>query len=145
MVVMQGNYEEAIRYCESKTNGEYFEFVFPYVEQEERFRELDRFLWESRHCLRFQNEYDGNVLIELSGWNDKSKFDFNEYFDAFMYFLRSKADKLNVTFFVNGTCSETLFANLSKHFEIRLMEPGKGEVLLTTVHKAPIGFHGKGE
>lgn len=144
MVVIQGNYENAIRYCDFITGGEYFEFVFPYVEQEERFRELDRFLWESKHCFRFQNEYSGNVLVELSGWNDKSKYDFNEYFDAFMYFLRNKADKLNVTFFVNGKCSEALFANLSKHFEIRLTEPGKGDVQLT-VHKSSIGFRGKGE
>lgn len=144
MVIIQGNYENAISHCKLITDGKYFEFVFPYVEREERFRELDRFIWESKHCLRFKNEYSGNVLIELSEWNEKSKYEFNEYFDAFMYYLRSKADKLRVIFFVNGKCSEILFEKLSEHFDIILMEPGKGEVLLTE-HKTSIGFRSKGE
>lgn len=140
MVVIQGTYEKIIRYYESSTNGNYFEFTFPYVGHNEIFRELDRFLWESKHILRFQNAYAGNVLIELSGWNNRSENDFNEYFEAFMYFLRSKADTLRVTFFLEGKCSKDLYEHLKNHYEVQLVEPDKGEVALSEVHHVHIGF-----
>ena len=144
MVVIQGDYENAIRYCDKITDGAFFEFDFSYVDLNERFRELDRFIWESKHTLRFQNEYRGNVIVELSGWNDKSEYEFNEYFDAFMYYLKSKGNMLNVAFFVNGKCSRALFNCLSRFYEIHLVEPEKGEVSLQTA-KVQIGFNSREE
>ena len=140
MVVIQGTYEDIIHYYEATTVGTYFEFTFSFVGQNEIFRELDRFLWESKHVLRFQNTYEGNVLIELSGWNQKADSDFNEYFDAFMYFLRSKCNVLHVTFFAEGQCSKSLYDHLDKHFDVQLIDPDKGEVTLSEVHHVQIGF-----
>lgn len=127
MVIVQGNYEEIICYCKN-TLGDFFEFEFSYVDNTEHFRELDRFLWESKHCLRFQNEFTGNAVIDLSSWNTKDLYEFNDYFDAFMYYIRSKAISLKVTFIVSTKCSENLYKTLSKHFELQLIEPEKGEV-----------------
>ncbi len=140
MVVIQGTYEDIIHYYESTTVGTYFEFTFSFVGHNEIFRELDRFLWESKHVLRFQNTYVGNVLIELSGWNQKADSDFNEYFDAFMYFLKSKCNALQVTFFAEGQCSKSLYDHLKNHFDIHLIDPEKGEVKIHEVHHTRIGF-----
>lgn len=142
MIIIQREYEKAVSYLKS-TLKEYFEFAFSYVDQNERFREIDRFLWESKHCLRFKNEYTGNVVIELSGWNTKSLYEFNEYFDAFMYFIKSKNGKLNTLFFVTGECSKNLYDQLSKHFDLKVIDPDRGQITLTD-HKITIGFKSRG-
>ena len=89
MYLVQGKYSEAIAKCQKILDGNYFEFEFLYTDESERFREIDRFLYESRHTLRFENEYRGNVVIDISDWNEKT----NSYFDAFMYFLKDNAAK----------------------------------------------------
>lgn len=144
MTVLQGIYEDAIHFCEKKTSGAYFEFMFSYTGPGELFREIDRFLWESKHTTHYQNEYTGSVIIELTPWNEKSDYEFGEYFDAFMYFLKSKREKLDIMFFVSGKCSKTLYDRLGRFFDIKLEEPGKGEVDLTD-DKITIGFRGRNE
>ena len=144
MYIVQGPYDQTIRYCLSEMKGDFFEFTLTYTAHNEIFRELDRFLWESRHCLRFQNEYSGNVVIDVSGWNNISEYEFNEYFDAFMYYLHSKQDKLNVMFIVSGECSEALYKNLSRHFELKVVAPEIGEIAVAA-HKVAIGFCSRGE
>ena len=144
MTVFQGKYEEVRAYCEKQADGRCFEFLFCYTEPGDHFREIDRFLWESKHTTHFQNEYTGSVMIELTPWNKRSGYEFGEFFDAFMYFLKSRGEKLDITFFVSGRCSKPLFDNLSRFFNIRLEEPGKGEVKLPTDKRA-IGFCGRSE
>ena len=138
MIIIQGSYEQAINYLNSSGES-YFEFVLPYVKQDNPFKEIDRFLWESKHILRFKNEYIGNTAIELSAWNDLEPCEFNEYFDAFMYFLRSKHDKLQPLFIIRGKCSSVLFEKLSKHFELHVYDPDKGEIPFSD-KKVAIGF-----
>lgn len=144
MTVIQGNYESIIRFCNEKTNGNFFEFSFCYVSKNERFRELDRFLWESKHCMRFQNEYIGNVVIDLTAWNGCKEYEFNEYFDAFFYYLKSKSDRIQPLLIVNGKCSTELYKCLRKFYNIRVTELGKGEVPLKNEH-VTIGFRESGE
>ena len=139
MVIIQGEYEDAIRYCVHHISKDYFEFSLSYVDTNERFRELDRFLWESRHCLRFQNEFKGDTLIDLTAWNCKEAYEFNDYFDAFMFYLKSKQDKLNVTFIVSDKCSESLHQKLCRHFDLQVIEPEKGSVNIGE-SKVPLGF-----
>lgn len=144
MNVIQGKYETIINYFEEMKPGEYFEFTFSYVSREERFRELDRFLWESKHLLRFRNEYSGDVIIDMTQWNNRNEYDYNEYFDAFMFFLKSRKATIIPAFIVNGKCSGVLFAQLGKFYEVHLIELGKGEVQLKDNH-VKIGFKGRGE
>ena len=144
MIVIQSDYENAVRYCNSVFGGTFFEFMFFFVDHKEVFRELDRFIWESKHCLRFKNEYSGNVLIELTGWNDREDFEFSEYFDAFMYYLKSRKDKLNTMFLIRGECSSLLFKHLKKHFDLIIIDPEKGEVPMSG-GKVAIGFGNRGE
>lgn len=72
MYLVQGKYSEAIAKCQKILDDDYFEFEFLYTDESERFREIDRFLYESRHTLRFENEYRGNVVIDISGWSEKT-------------------------------------------------------------------------
>lgn len=114
MYLVQGKYSEAIAKCQKILDGDYFEFEFLYTDESERFREIDRFLYESRHTLRFENEYRGNVVIDISGWNEKT----NLYFDAFMYFLKDNADKYCCVLISNKKCSSKTIEKLNDLFEI---------------------------
>ena len=144
MYIVQGAYDQTICYCSSEMKGDFFEFSLTYTGRNEVFRELDRFVWESKHCLRFQNEYSGNVVVDVSEWNSKNEYEFNEYFDAFMYYLHSKQDKLNVMFTVSGECSEALYKALRRHFELKVVAPEIGEITVAA-HKVAIGFCSRGE
>lgn len=114
MYLVQGKYSEAIAKCQKILDDDYFEFEFLYTDESERFREIDRFLYESRHTLRFENEYRGNVVIDISGWNKKH----NMYFDAFMYFLKDNADKYCCVLISNKKCSGKTIEKLNDLFTI---------------------------
>lgn len=114
MYLIQGKYMDAIERCHKELNGDYFEFEFLYAAETERFREIDRFLYESRHTLRFENEYEGNVVIDISNWCKKQ----NSYFDAFMYFLKDNADKYNCIFICNRKCPKDIIDIMSELFEL---------------------------
>lgn len=114
MYLVQGKYSEAIAKCQKILDGNYFEFEFLYTDESERFREIDRFLYESRHTLRFENEYRGNVVIDISDWNEKT----NSYFDAFMYFLKDNAAKYCCVFISNKKCSDKTIEKFNDLFII---------------------------
>ncbi len=117
--LLQGKYEIAKKHYADATMTDFFEFDLSYVPKNEHFRELDRFLWESKHTMtRFKNRYDGPVLINLTSWNSK---EVNEYFEAFMYFLKDSPG-LKCTFIVENKCNEQLLENLESFFEIKVME-----------------------
>lgn len=91
MILVQAKYEDAVEYCGRITDGEYFNFCFEYTPETVYFREIDRFLWESRHeCARFRNSYDGPAVIDISEWADELP---NKYFKAFLYFLKDRAGR----------------------------------------------------
>ncbi|MGN1419170.1 MAG: hypothetical protein ACI4W6_07560 [Acutalibacteraceae bacterium] len=133
MYLIQGNYKKAIRYCYEKLNGEYFEFKFPYVSEDCRFREIDRFLYESKNTLRFENEYIGNIVVDLSEWNKKKT---NIYFEAFMYFLEDNSKKYNCIFIMDKKCDDELFKNIKEFFDIEEIRLDLPE----TKKKVKIGF-----
>ena len=119
MYLVQGNYCKVKEYCSKMFGDSFFEFDFVYVDETERFREIDRFLYESRHTLRFQNEYEGNVIINLTEWNDKAV---NAYFEAFMYFIKDNADKYNCIFIADEKCEDRLIDKISSMFELECVE-----------------------
>lgn len=117
MYLVQGKYSETIKKCQEMFDDDYFEFEFLYTDESERFREIDRFLYESRHTLRFENEYKGNVVIDISGWNEKT----NLYFDAFMYFLKDNMDKYFCILISNKKCPDKTIEKLNDLFDIEEM------------------------
>lgn len=120
MKILSGDRKKSFDYCDRVFNKDYFTFSFMYVEKGERFSEIDRFLDESIKKTRFSNEYKGNVVIDLSEWNESD--DFNRFFNAFMYFIKDKTEvyKTYACIFVSDTpCSENLLAAMNKFFSIR--------------------------
>ena len=118
MEIIQGKYEKAKRYYES-FHTDYFEFEFVYVPQDSHLREIDRFLWESRHeKTRFKNAYSGNVLIDLTEWNDNVN---SSNFDAFMYFLKDSKE-YECTFLVRSALSKEMKNKLAEFFDISVVD-----------------------
>lgn len=117
--LIQGKYEAAKKSYLDGMSKDFFEFHFNYVSTNEIFRELDRFMWESRHDkTRFKNRYEGPVLIDLTEWNQNEQ---NEYFDAFMYYLKDNA-YLEYTFIVQDECEKEFLDRLVFFFEISIEE-----------------------
>ncbi len=133
--LIQGEYEKAKARYKSTMIKDYFEFHFAYTSVSEVFRELDRFIWESRHQkTRFKNQYKGPVLIDLTEWNDN---DTNEYFDAFLYYLKDHAC-LECAFIVQNICKEEFLDKLNEFFEIDLVEL---DIQKDKEQKRRIGFY----
>lgn len=133
MKIIIGSYEKVKDRCLKIFPGGYYDFNFLYVSENERFREIDRFLYESRHLLRFKNEYTGNVVIDISEWNNKI---LNRYFDAFMFFVKDNLNRINCVFVINEKCNDELIAKLKSFFNIE-------QVLLQLPKEQPkvkIGF-----
>ena len=71
VTIMQGEYSEITARLAETFNDIFFDFNFSYTDENEVFREINRFVWESRHLMtRFKNRYYGPVAISLSEWND---------------------------------------------------------------------------
>ena len=116
MKIITGSYEKVKKEIEKLIGNDYFEFFFPYVEDSvDRFREIDRFLYESRKHTRFKNRYVGNIVIDITDWNNR---ECNKYFDAFMYFVKDNTDLNRFIFTVDKPSSRELIERLSVFFTI---------------------------
>ena len=113
MILITGDYNKIKSECEKIYQTGFFDFNFLYVSESERFREIDRFLFESRHTLRFENEYKGNVVIDISEWNNMI---INTYFEAFMYFIKDNKNKYDCVFILNERCSKDMREKLKDFF-----------------------------
>ena len=134
ITLIQGQYEKAKEHYISSGNEDFFEFHFTYTSVDKVFRELDRFIWESRRQkTRYKNQYIGPVLIDITEWNSNKT---NEYFDAFMYYLKDH-DGLKCTFIVQNLCEEQFLERLNEFFEIEVDEL---DVRKDKSHKRKIGF-----
>lgn len=121
MYLLQGDYPNVKDYCEELFADDYFEFELSYVSENEKFKEIDRFLWESRHeCTRYKNRYNGNFAIGITEWNDKTP---NKYFDAFMFFLKDyMSSARSCVIFVEDYIDKSLLNALKKHFNLTIKE-----------------------
>lgn len=135
IILIEGEYEKAKAYYKSAMIKDYFEFHFVYTSANEVFRELDRFIWESRHQkTRFKNQYKGPVFIDLTEWNGN---DINKYFDAFLYYLKDHAC-LECTFIVQNFCKASFLDKLNEFFEINVV---KLDIRRDKEKKRRIGFY----
>lgn len=122
MKLILGNYEKTIDYCNRMDNGSFFEFLFAYASENETFREINRFIWESKHlATRFKNKYRGAVVIDLSEWCGDAP---NKYFDAFMYFIKGNSDDYRVDFISQNECPSALLERLDSFFDIEIIDLG---------------------
>ena len=121
MFFLQGDYKKIKGYCNDLFGKDYFEFEFTYVSENDKFKEIDRFLWESRHeCTRYKNKYYGNLVIGLNEWNENEP---NKYFEAFMYFLKDYLRYAHsCIFFVEAQAGNSLISAVEKYFDLLLKE-----------------------
>ena len=120
MKVVLAKYERARSWCRDYLCNDYFEFCFSYTSLKERFREIDRFLWESRHeKARFQNRYSGPAVIDITDWSDAAP---NDYFDAFMYFIKDYSSESEVVLVSEKTCEEAVLSRLKRFFEVEISD-----------------------
>ncbi len=123
MRLIHGEYCEAVAYCRKMIKSDFFEFDFPFVPMSENFREIDRFLWESRHqCTRFRNRYDGPAVIDITDWNSQHP---NDYFDAFLYFLKNSEKSITCTFISSEPFSQAVLDRISRLFKVKEISLGK--------------------
>ena len=125
MRLIKGDYEKAVSYCREMIKGEFFEFDFPFVPMNEHFREIDRFLWESKHqCTRFENRFEGRAVIDISDWNRHYP---NDYFDAFMYFMKDNEAYVSCTLISSEPWKSEVTDRLEKLFEVKEVDLSGGE------------------
>ena len=139
MKLIQGDYRKINEYLRDVLSGAYFEFNFPYVDEKNVFKEINRFNDESRKLTRFKNKYLGDVVVNISDWVDKP---INEYFRAFMYFLLDrKLDSKNAVllFACEKICSYELLVYLEEHFEEKIQTVDLG-VNTRNTSQQTIGF-----
>lgn len=112
--LITGMYEKVKEECNRIfSTSQYFDFNLFYVPETDRFREIDRFLYDSKHMLRYENEYTGNVIVDISEWNRNF---INTYFDSFMYFLKDNITKYKCILIADDRCSDALMKKLKLFF-----------------------------
>ena len=133
MKLLIGPYE-VIRELIHEKQEDVFEFVFPYVGMTERFREIDRFLYESKHSRRYVSEYVGKVIIDITEWSDTEYC--NSYFTAFMMFLKDHQRQYDCVLTSEKDCCSKLLSHLQTLFDIEKISLGK----VRTDERPRIGF-----
>lgn len=120
MELVIGDYSKIKEYLKKVMDTADFEFKLPYVDENSTFKEIDRFIDESKAHARFKNKYEGDVAIEITDWAYKP---INEYFEAFSYFLRDRmlefANK-KVILTCEKECTKEFLAELEDCFETKI-------------------------
>jgi hypothetical protein len=114
--LLEGTYKELHQVINNKKD-DYFEFELSFLDENISFKEIDRFLYESRtQKTYFKNQYEGKVYINLSQWNEMQ----NKYLDAFLYFLYDNVEDniLQVVFIIEEKISDNLMKRLEKIFDV---------------------------
>lgn len=136
MELIQGEYIKIKQYLHKKKKCFPFEFALPFIEEGQTFREINRFLDESKRLAHFKNQYTGGAIIDVTEWCEKP---INTYFTAFLYFLfdRELASKQNKHIFISEKiCSKELTnAIVSVLDAVNTIDLG-----VKRIDKAPIGF-----
>ena len=136
MYLVHGPFVKTSKYCEDLFGKDYFEFCLSYVGDGAGFREIDRFLWESRHeRTRYRNRYSGPVALDITAWADKYP---NDYFDAFMYFISDAVKEGECVLTSEEKCGREICDRLGRFFTLEVISLNSGKESAGTTRK--IGF-----
>ena len=114
VTIIQGDYSKITASLSETFNSEYFDFNFSFTDKNEVFREINRFIWESKHLMtRFKNRYRGSVAISLTEWNSEMP---NGYFDSFMYFIKDMFPEENICFYAETQIRDVLLNRIKSFF-----------------------------
>ncbi len=114
VTIIQGDYAKITTRLSKTFKNEYFDFNFSFTDENEVFREINRFIWESKHLMtRFKNRYYGSVAISLSEWNNETP---NGYFDSFMFFMKDMFPEDKICFYVESQIRDELLIRIKLFF-----------------------------
>lgn len=114
VTIIQGDYAKITARLSKTFKNEYFDFNFSFTDENEAFKEINRFIWESKHLMtRFKNRYYGSVAISLSEWNNEMP---NCYFDSFMYFMKDMFPEEKICFYVESQIRDELLIRIKMFF-----------------------------
>ena len=134
VTIIQGDYAKITARLSKTFKVPYFDFNFSFTDENEVFREINRFVWESKHLMtRFKNRYYGPVAVSLSEWNGEV---LNGYFDSFMYFIKDMFPDDKICFYVESQIEDELLNKIELFFP-------KAKVIDLLINKKPerrIGF-----
>lgn len=117
ITLVEGAFQSACEFCKS---GELENMVFelaPMSNDSEAFSEFNRFIEQFSDIQAFEQGSTVNTVIDLSRWN--SKFSYNTYLEAFLYFLKDREHLCTVSFIFNKKADSVL---IDKIKELELFE-----------------------
>lgn len=110
--IVQGNYLEAKKYCESKTLESIF-FDFSYVDSDEKaIFEFNRFLNETDRSDIIGEQATKRIILDLSAWNDE--FSYNKYLESFLFMLLDIQKNSEYKFILEKEINKELYKKLNK-------------------------------
>ena len=110
-----GSYSDCIGYCKTHSKSEPFIFKLAYADDNMPFKELNRFVWESRHrYTRFKNRYSGNAVIDMSDWTNERA---NDKLYAFLYFLKDREELISCVFISENECGRSFCEAVERLFD----------------------------
>lgn len=114
VTIIQGDYAKITAKLSRTFKDIYFDFNFSFTDENEVFKEINRFVWESKHLMtRFKNRYYGPVAISLSEWNGEL---LSGYFDSFMYFIKDTFPDDKICFYVESQIEDELLNRIELFF-----------------------------
>ena len=109
--IVQGKFNEAMEYSESKTKENIF-FELSHIESDEKaIFEFNRFLQELNMSDVIGENKPKRVIINLSAWNES--YLYNKYLESFLYMLSDKQEDLDFKFICEKEMNKEIFKKIS--------------------------------
>lgn len=109
--IVQGKFNEAMEYCESKTKENIF-FELSHIESDEKaIFEFNRFLQELNMSDVIGENKPKRVILNLSAWNES--YQYNKYLESFLYMLFDKQECLEYKIICEKEMNNELFKKIS--------------------------------
>ena len=110
--IVQGNFSEAKKYCESKKIETVF-FELSHIDSDEKARfEFNRFTMTVESSDVIGEEATKRVILNLSPWNEK--YSYNKYLESFLYMMSDMQDKLEYKIILEKELNKELYNKMTK-------------------------------
>lgn len=109
--IVQGKFDEAREYCESKTKETIF-FELSHIESDEKaIFEFNRFIKELKLNDVVGENSPKRVVLNISAWNES--YLYNKYLESFLYMLSDKQEGFEYKIICEKEMNKELFKKIS--------------------------------
>lgn len=110
--IVQGNYPEAKKYCESETLENVF-FDLSHIDSDEKaIFEFNRFLNETDQNDIVGEHTTKRIVLNLSAWNEG--FSYNKYLESFLFMLSDIQERFEYKFMLEKEINKELYKKINK-------------------------------